>query len=80
MKINLIRPPTFTTTLFLGEGSAAPIGVAYLAACLLESGHSVTAVDAQVPTGGNKASGIGRERGLPGIVNYLELKNAGICI
>lgn len=33
---------------------------------------------AQVPTGGNKASGIGRERGLPGIANYLELKNIGI--
>ena len=35
---------------------------------------------AQVPTGGNKASGIGRERGLPGIANYLELKNVGIRI
>ena len=35
---------------------------------------------AQVPTGGNKASGIGRERGLPGIANYLELKNVGICL
>ena len=46
MKINLVRPPTFTTTLSLGEDSAAPIGIAYLAACLLESGHSVTAVDA----------------------------------
>lgn len=35
---------------------------------------------AQVPTGGNKASGIGRERGLPSIANYLELKNVGIRI
>ena len=45
MKICLIRPPTFTTSNSLGEDSAAPIGIAYLAACLVEAGHSVTAVD-----------------------------------
>jgi acyl-CoA reductase-like NAD-dependent aldehyde dehydrogenase len=32
----------------------------------------------QVPTGGAKQSGIGRERGLPGIRNYLTIKNIGI--
>jgi acyl-CoA reductase-like NAD-dependent aldehyde dehydrogenase len=32
----------------------------------------------QAPTGGNKESGIGRERGLPGIRNYLQIKNVGI--
>jgi aldehyde dehydrogenase (NAD+) len=32
----------------------------------------------QAPTGGEKHSGIGRERGLPGIMNYLITKNIGI--
>jgi len=32
----------------------------------------------QAPTGGIKESGIGRERGLPGIRNYLSIKNIGI--
>jgi aldehyde dehydrogenase (NAD+) len=32
----------------------------------------------QAPTGGVKNSGIGRERGLPGIRNYLQIKNVGI--
>jgi aldehyde dehydrogenase (NAD+) len=32
----------------------------------------------QAPTGGTKNSGIGRERGLPGIRNYLSIKNVGI--
>ncbi len=32
----------------------------------------------QAPTGGEKDSGIGRERGLPGIMNYLITKNVGI--
>ncbi|WP_119269050.1 aldehyde dehydrogenase family protein [Taklimakanibacter deserti] len=32
----------------------------------------------QAPTGGIKESGIGRERGLPGIRNYLSIKNVGI--
>ena len=32
----------------------------------------------QAPTGGIKESGIGRERGLPGIRNYLQIKNVGI--
>jgi acyl-CoA reductase-like NAD-dependent aldehyde dehydrogenase len=32
----------------------------------------------QAPTGGEKDSGIGRERGLPGIMNYLITKNIGI--
>jgi acyl-CoA reductase-like NAD-dependent aldehyde dehydrogenase len=32
----------------------------------------------QAPTGGIKESGIGRERGLPGIRNYLNIKNVGI--
>jgi acyl-CoA reductase-like NAD-dependent aldehyde dehydrogenase len=32
----------------------------------------------QAPTGGIKDSGIGRERGLPGIRNYLNIKNVGI--
>jgi hypothetical protein len=32
----------------------------------------------QAPTGGTKHSGIGRERGLPGIRNYLTIKNIGI--
>jgi aldehyde dehydrogenase (NAD+) len=32
----------------------------------------------QAPTGGLKESGIGRERGLPGIRNYLAIKNVGI--
>jgi aldehyde dehydrogenase (NAD+) len=32
----------------------------------------------QAPTGGNKDSGIGRERGLPGIRNYFSVKNVGI--
>ena len=34
----------------------------------------------QAPTGGVKMSGIGRERGLPGIRNYLSIKNIGIKI
>lgn len=32
----------------------------------------------QAPTGGIKDSGVGRERGLPGIMNYLQIKNVGI--
>ncbi len=32
----------------------------------------------QAPTGGEKLSGIGRERGLLGILNYLRTKNIGI--
>jgi acyl-CoA reductase-like NAD-dependent aldehyde dehydrogenase len=32
----------------------------------------------QAPTGGEKNSGVGRERGLPGIKNYLMTKNIGI--
>jgi aldehyde dehydrogenase (NAD+) len=32
----------------------------------------------QAPTGGIKDSGIGRERGLPGVRNYLQVKNVGI--
>ncbi len=32
----------------------------------------------QAPTGGIKDSGVGRERGLPGIRNYLSVKNVGI--
>lgn len=32
----------------------------------------------QAPTGGIKESGIGRERGLPGLRNYLQIKNVGI--
>ena len=39
MKTTLVRPATFTTTRSLGEDSAAPIGIAYLAACLQQSGH-----------------------------------------
>ena len=34
----------------------------------------------QAPTGGVKDSGLGRERGLPGILNYLRIKNVGIRI
>lgn len=34
----------------------------------------------QAPTGGVKDSGLGRERGLPGIMNYLRIKNVGIRI
>jgi len=32
----------------------------------------------QAPTGGEKLSGVGRERGLPGIRNYLITRNIGI--
>ena len=32
----------------------------------------------QAPTGGIKNSGIGRERGLPGLKNYVSIKNIGI--
>jgi aldehyde dehydrogenase (NAD+) len=32
----------------------------------------------QAPTGGVKHSGIGRERGLPGVRNYLQIKNVAI--
>ena len=32
----------------------------------------------QAPTGGIKDSGVGRERGLPGIMNYLQIKNVAI--
>jgi aldehyde dehydrogenase (NAD+) len=32
----------------------------------------------QAPTGGVKDSGIGRERGLAGVHNYLRIKNVGI--
>jgi len=34
----------------------------------------------QAPTGGVKNSGIGRERGLPGVMNYLQIKNVGVRI
>jgi aldehyde dehydrogenase (NAD+) len=32
----------------------------------------------QAPTGGIKDSGIGRERGLPGVRNYVQIKNIGV--
>jgi aldehyde dehydrogenase (NAD+) len=32
----------------------------------------------QAPTGGIKDSGIGRERGLPGVRNYLQIKNVAV--
>ncbi len=32
----------------------------------------------QAPTGGIKDSGMGRERGLPGLKNYVSIKNVGI--
>jgi aldehyde dehydrogenase (NAD+) len=32
----------------------------------------------QAPTGGIKASGIGKERGLPGVRNYLHAKNVAV--
>ena len=34
----------------------------------------------QAPTGGTKDSGIGRERGLPGVANYLSIKNVAMRI
>jgi aldehyde dehydrogenase (NAD+) len=34
----------------------------------------------QAPNGGVKDSGVGRERGLPGIANYLSIKNVAIRI
>lgn len=34
----------------------------------------------QAPTGGYKESGFGRERGLAGIMNYVQIKNVGIRI
>ena len=34
----------------------------------------------QAPTGGVKASGVGRERGLAGIDNYLSIKNVGLRV
>ena len=34
----------------------------------------------QAPTGGYKESGFGRERGLAGIMNYVQVKNVGIRI
>ncbi|MCS6780183.1 MAG: aldehyde dehydrogenase family protein [Geminicoccaceae bacterium] len=34
----------------------------------------------QAPVGGVKASGFGRERGLPGLFNYLRLKNLAIAL
>ena len=34
----------------------------------------------QAPTGGTKDSGIGRERGLPGVANYLSIKNVAVRI
>ena len=34
----------------------------------------------QAPTGGMKESGIGRERGLAGIRNYLQIKNVAIRV
>ena len=33
----------------------------------------------QAPNGGVKNSGFGRERGLPGLMNYVSIKNIGIC-
>ena len=34
----------------------------------------------QAPTGGVKHSGVGRERGIPGLKNYVSIKNVGIRI
>ena len=33
----------------------------------------------QAPNGGVKNSRFGRERGLPGLMNYVSIKNIGIC-
>jgi radical SAM superfamily enzyme YgiQ (UPF0313 family) len=41
----LVRPATITTAEAVGEDAAPPLGIAYLAACLRQSGHTVSAVD-----------------------------------
>jgi len=46
MYICLIRPPTITTVGAVGEDTAPPIGVAYLASAVREAGHSVSVIDA----------------------------------
>lgn len=46
MKVCLIRPSTITTAEAVGEDAAPPLGIAYLAATLVQCGHDVTVVDA----------------------------------
>jgi anaerobic magnesium-protoporphyrin IX monomethyl ester cyclase len=46
MKVCLVRPATITTAEAVGEDAAPPLGIAYLAATLLQCGHQVTVVDA----------------------------------
>jgi len=46
MKVCLVRPSTITTADAVGEDAAPPLGIAYLAATLVQCGHDVTVVDA----------------------------------
>ncbi len=46
MKVCLVRPSTITTAGAVGEDAAPPLGIAYLAAALVQAGHAVTVVDA----------------------------------
>ena len=41
----LIRPATITTAEAVGEDAAPPLGIAYIAACLRQTGHTVSVVD-----------------------------------
>jgi radical SAM superfamily enzyme YgiQ (UPF0313 family) len=41
----LIRPATITTAEAVGEDAAPPLGLAYVAACLRQCGHTVAVVD-----------------------------------
>src|SRR5205814_1562004 len=43
--VALIRPATITTAEAVGEDAAPPLGIAYIAACLRQSGHTVSVVD-----------------------------------